>query len=82
MQLSPRTASRYQVSASELYDPYKNIETGIKHLKWLIARYSGDLKMALAAYNTGEFTVDRYGGIPPFRTTRYFVKKILQESGM
>jgi soluble lytic murein transglycosylase-like protein len=82
MQLSPRTASRYQVSAKELYDPYKNIEAGIKHLKWLIARYSGDLKMALAAYNTGEFTVDRYRGIPPFRTTRFFVRKILQESGL
>jgi soluble lytic murein transglycosylase-like protein len=77
MQLTPQTAARYQVSAKELYDPYKNIEAGIKHLKMLIDRYSGNLELAVAAYNTGEFAVDRYGGVPPFRATRYFVKKVL-----
>jgi len=82
MQLSPQTASKYQVSANELYDPYKNIEAGIKHLKYLIARYAGDLRMALAAYNTGELNVDRYRGVPPFPTTRFFVKKVLQDSGL
>jgi|GEM_PF-2932328 len=79
MQLTPQTASRYQVSEQELYDPYKNVEAGIKHLKMLLDRYSGDLELAIAAYNTGEFAVDRYGGIPPFPTTRSFVKKVLQQ---
>jgi soluble lytic murein transglycosylase-like protein len=79
MQLTPRTASRYRVTAAELYDPRKNIEAGIKHLKMLIERYSGDLELAIAAYNTGEYAVDRYRGIPPFRTTRQFVKKVLRQ---
>jgi soluble lytic murein transglycosylase-like protein len=79
MQLTPRTASRYRVTATELYDPRKNIEAGIKHLKMLIERYSGNLELAIAAYNTGEFAVDRYRGIPPFRTTRQFVKKVLRQ---
>ena len=79
MQLTPLTASRYQVSAGELYDPYKNVEAGIKHLKMLLNRYSGDLELAIAAYNTGEFAVDRYRGIPPFPSTRSFVKKVLRQ---
>ena len=79
MQLTPRTASRYKVSANELYDPYKNMEAGIKHLRMLIDRYSGNLELAIAAYNTGEFAVDRHRGIPPFRTTRAFVKKVLKQ---
>jgi len=78
MQLTPRTASRYRVAPHELYDPYKNIEAGVRHLKMLIERYAGNLELAIAAYNTGEFAVDRYGGIPPFRTTRLFVKKVLR----
>ena len=77
MQLTPRTASRYKVSPHELYDPYKNIEAGVKHLRMLIDRYSGNLELAIAAYNTGEFAVDKHRGIPPFRTTRAFVKKVL-----
>jgi soluble lytic murein transglycosylase-like protein len=79
MQLTPRTASRYKVSAQELYDPYKNIEAGVKHLRMLIDRYAGNLELAIAAYNTGEFAVDRHRGIPPFRTTRAFVKKVLNQ---
>jgi soluble lytic murein transglycosylase-like protein len=79
MQLTPRTASRYRVSATELYDPYKNIDAGVRHLRMLIDRYSGNLELAIAAYNTGEFAVDRHRGIPPFRTTRIFVKKVLNQ---
>jgi soluble lytic murein transglycosylase-like protein len=45
----------------------------------LIERYSGNLELAIAAYNTGEYTVDRYRGIPPFRTTRQFVRKVLRQ---
>ena len=79
MQLTPRTASRYKVTANELYDPYKNIEAGVQHLRMLIDRYAGNLELAVAAYNTGEFAVDRHRGIPPFRTTRIFVKKVLSQ---
>lgn len=79
MQITTRTASRYRISANELYDPYKNVDTGIRHLKMLLQRYAGNLELALAAYNTGEFAVDRYRGIPPFPKTRAFVKKILRD---
>ena len=79
MQITSRTASRYRVSAKELYEPYKNVETGIRHLKMLLQRYAGNLELALAAYNTGEFAVDRYKGMPPFPQTRAFVKKILRD---
>ena len=74
MQLIPTTAQRY--GANDLYNPEQNIDAGVRHLKMLLERYHGNLDMALAAYNAGERTVDRFGGIPPIRETRDYVQKV------
>lgn len=76
MQLMPATARMYSVN--DLYDPAQNIEAGIKHLKMLLERYDGNLKLVLAAYNSGEKTVDRFQGIPPYPETRDYVKRVLK----
>jgi soluble lytic murein transglycosylase-like protein len=77
MQLMPETARQYGVRNS--YDPKANIEAGVKHLKDLMSRL--DLPLALAAYNAGEATVRRYGGLPPFPETQTYVRAILQRVG-
>lgn len=77
MQLMPRTAALYRVSYKELFSPEKNIEAGVRHLKMLHERYAGDLSRVIAAYNTGEAAVDRHNGIPPYRHTRAFVRKVM-----
>jgi soluble lytic murein transglycosylase-like protein len=74
MQLLPETAARYSVA--NVFDPAQNIEAGTHYLKDLLARYSGNLRFALAAYNAGPEMVDRYGGVPPFRETQNYVKRI------
>jgi hypothetical protein len=74
MQLMPSTAREYKVRNP--FDPRTNIEAGIKHLKSLIDRL-GTTEMALAAYNAGEGAVTRFNGIPPYRETRNYVRKIL-----
>ena len=77
MQLMPDTARQYGVRNS--YDPKANIEAGIKHLKDLMTRL--DLPAALAAYNAGEGTVKRYGGLPPYLETQTYVRNILRRVG-
>jgi len=77
MQLMPATARQYGVSNS--YDPKANIEAGVRHLKDLLSRL--ELPTALAAYNAGEGTVRRYGGLPPFPETQNYVRRILQRVG-
>jgi hypothetical protein len=77
MQLMPETARQYGVRNS--YDPKANIEAGIKHLKDLMSRL--DLPTALAAYNAGEGTVRRYGGLPPYVETQTYVRNILRRVG-
>lgn len=77
MQLMPATARQYGVHNS--YDPKANIEAGVRHLKDLLSRL--ELPTALAAYNAGEGTVRRYGGLPPFPETQNYVRRILQRAG-
>ena len=74
MQLIPTTAQRY--GASDVFNPQQKIDAGVKHLKWLLERYNGNLDLALAAYNAGEGAVDRAHGVPAFRETRNYVQKV------
>lgn len=77
MQLMPATARQYGVRNS--YDPKSNLDAGVRHLKDLLKRL--DLPVALAAYNAGEGTIQRYGGLPPFPETRNYVSSILRRIG-
>lgn len=77
MQLMPATARQYGVSNS--YDPKSNLEAGVRHLKDLLSRL--ELPLALAAYNAGEGTIRRYGGLPPFPETQSYVRNILRRVG-
>lgn len=73
MQLMPSTARQYGLRNA--YDPASNIDAGTRHLKSLLDRYP--LRVALAAYNSGEASVSRFGGIPPFQETVQYVARIL-----
>ena len=75
MQLIPETAIRHGVR--NLYDANDNITGGAKHLRYLLDRFHGNVRLALAAYNAGERKVDRYGQIPPYKETQDYVKKVL-----
>ncbi len=74
MQLMDKTAELYKVK--DPFDPEENIRAGVKHLKMLIDKYK-DTEKALAAYNAGETAVEKYNGIPPYRETKRYVKKIM-----
>lgn len=75
MQLIPDTATRFGVRNA--FDPEQNVRGGLAYLRWLLARFNGDVALASAAYNAGESTVERFGGVPPYAETRHYVQRIL-----
>jgi len=77
MQLMPVLVEIYQVA--DPFDPLANVEAGVRHLKYLLKEFSGNLPLTLAAYNAGPGTVRKYGGVPPFPETEKYLKDVLNE---
>jgi len=74
MQLMPATARELGVT-----DPFiaeQNIQGGAKHLAKLLKKYRGDIRMVAAAYNSGEGTVEKYGGVPPYKETKVYIERV------
>ena len=76
MQLMPRTAEALGVEDS--FNPEHNINAGVKYFKQLLNQFNGDVKLALAAYNAGSRKVREYKGIPPFKATQHYIKKVFE----
>lgn len=79
MQLMPATARQYGVS--DPHDPYQSLRAGASHLRSLLVEFKGDLSLALAAYNAGSGAVRRYGGVPRYRETQDYVRKVQSRMG-
>jgi hypothetical protein len=76
MQLMPSTAK--WLGVHDAFDPMLNIDGGVRYLRRLLDRFDGDVQLALAAYNAGSRHVRKYGGVPPFKATHIYIKKVMQ----
>ncbi len=76
MQLMPSTAK--SLGVEDIYDPEENIDGGVRYFRSLLDRFDDDVQLALAAYNAGSRHVRNYDGVPPFRATQLYVKKVLK----
>ena len=79
MQLIPQTAKRFGVK--DIKHPVQNLHGGMAYLRWLLAYFNGNLEHALAGYNAGEGAVMKYQGLPPYRETRNYVRKVIRTYG-
>jgi soluble lytic murein transglycosylase-like protein len=75
MQLADATA--WSLGVDDVFDPAQNIAAGAEYLGQMLRRYGGDTRRALAAYNAGPATVDRYGGVPPYAETQTYIQRVL-----
>lgn len=80
MQLMRETARQYGVI--NRYNAHENIEAGVKHLKYLYEKYRGNIPLTLAAYNAGEEAVNKYNGVPPYKETRDYIRRVMSLMGM
>ncbi len=76
MQLMPTTAR--SLGVKDIFNPEHNINAGVRYFKKLLNRFNGDVELALAAYNAGSRKVREHRGIPPFRATKYYIKKVIK----
>lgn len=76
MQLMPATAQ--MLGVKDVFNPEQNISGGVRYFKQLVNQFNGDIELALAAYNAGSRYVRQYQGIPPFKATRYYIKKVFK----
>jgi soluble lytic murein transglycosylase-like protein len=74
MQLMPGTVRRFGVD--DCFDIRENVTAGTRLLKALLVRYEGSISLSVAAYNAGESAVARHRGIPPYRETRAYVRRV------
>jgi soluble lytic murein transglycosylase-like protein len=74
MQLMPAAAAEHEVR--DVFDPVENLRGGAEHLRLMLERFES-VPLALAAYNAGASTVERYDGIPPYKETREYVRRVL-----
>ncbi len=77
MQLMPGTAR--DLGVTDAFDPAQNIDAGARHLRQLLEKYDGRVAEALAAYNAGVGAVTRHGGVPPYRETRGYIRRIVKD---
>ncbi len=76
MQLLPQVCVQYQVT--DVFDPQQNIDAGTRYLKDLLALYHQDIALTLAAYNAGPDRVGQYRGVPPFRETQHYIRRVAE----
>lgn len=74
MQLMPATAAEMRVT--DIFDPAQNIAGGTQYLARMLKMFKNDRDLALAAYNAGPGTVQRYGGVPPYKETQAYIKRV------
>jgi soluble lytic murein transglycosylase-like protein len=80
MQLMKGTARQYGVF--NRYNANENLEAGVKHLKYLFIKYKNNIPLTLAAYNAGEESVSKYNGIPPYRETKQYIRRVMSLMGL
>ncbi len=79
MQMIPATARRF--GCTDVNDPSSNVQAGTLYLRFLLKRFNGNVSLALAGYNAGEGSVDKYDGVPPYNETQNYVRIITGRYG-